>query len=140
MWSPPQSCTRLCVLMITIIVSTNLSVHSQKIGNPEDSTFHLGIECGELPCLNVGEELIVNSDSQLELTCKGDQELEWVHPIHHAEFFEIIDEKSNESNPYFISTFKVGETITEDTGEYTCQFKNNKKIRNSTYVYVHGMY
>ncbi|CAL4143958.1 unnamed protein product, partial [Meganyctiphanes norvegica] len=92
------------------------------------------------PFLNVGEEVVLNSDSQLELTCNGDQELEWVHPIQDTDIFNVISEKPKGANPYYISTFKVEDPIPEDTGEYTCQFKNNKQMQKSTYVYVHDTY
>ncbi|CAL4105830.1 unnamed protein product, partial [Meganyctiphanes norvegica] len=135
MWTAHHH-ARVVLWVLGFITNIVCSQHSE-------GEFPSDVECGggELPCLSVGKQVILTSNSQLKLTCKGSQELEWDTPIseNDTDALDIKEMKHEGERPHFISILMVNETIPEDTGLYTCQLKNKKQMKTSTYVYVHDL-
>ncbi|XP_063845355.1 vascular endothelial growth factor receptor 2-like isoform X2 [Scylla paramamosain] len=96
------------------------------------------------PHIDGEEEKVLEEGDDLILHCRGSKPMHWCRD--HDECMEsyTTNTRQNDAAFPFVSTLKIEELISLDTGYYYCHyndstdFKNDKERTDSVYVYVHG--
>lgn len=89
----------------------------------------------ESPTLSTQKDILtIMANSTLQITCRGQRELDWLWPNHQSGSEERV-EVTECSDDLFCKTLTIAKVIANDTGAYKC-FYQDTNMASVVYVYV----
>ncbi|KAM6150550.1 vascular endothelial growth factor receptor 2 [Erethizon dorsatum] len=87
------------------------------------------------PTLSIQKDILtVVANTTLQITCRGQQDLDWLWPNNHSGSEERV-EVTECSDDFFCKTLTIPKVIGNDTGAYKC-FYRDTNMTSVIYVYV----
>ena len=89
------------------------------------------------------QEIVIDTDSRLELVCTGIQPMYWFTPDGVASRMQTVEtlSQSPNSDPMYRNVLSLDDTLWLDTGEYGCKFTryaiyDDPQLIATVYVFV----